>query len=65
VKGLRNDGTWRRVSIRAANPEQTLDLGITEAAFPTPGRATFTAMIGVDCDLQVRTADLAQRPAAV
>jgi hypothetical protein len=52
VKGLRNDGTWRRVAIRVANPEQSLALGITEAAFPEPGRATFTAMLGADCDLK-------------
>ena len=52
VMGLRNDGTWRRFTVRAANPEKSLGLGITEAAFPEPGRATFTAMFGVDCDLQ-------------
>jgi hypothetical protein len=52
VMGMKNDGVWRRVSIRAANPEQTLALGITEAAFPDAGRTTFTAMIGVDCDLK-------------
>ena len=52
VKGMRNDGTWRRFTIRAANPEKSLGLGITEAAFPEPGRAVFTAMVGVDCDLQ-------------
>ena len=52
VKGMRNDGTWRRVSIRAANPEQSLGLGITELAFPEPGRAVFTAMLGVDCDIK-------------
>jgi hypothetical protein len=48
---MRNDGKWRRMTVKAANPEQTLDLGITEAAFPEPGRATFTAMLGLDCDL--------------
>jgi len=51
ANGMKNDGTWRRLSVRAANPERTLGLGITEAAFPEPGRATFNAMVGVDCDL--------------
>jgi hypothetical protein len=52
IKGLRNDGTWRRVSVRAANPDKTLAVGITDAAFPEPGRTTLTAMIGVDCALK-------------
>lgn len=52
VKGLRNDGAWRRVTVRAADPAKTLAVGVTEAAFPEPGRATFTAMIGADCGLR-------------
>jgi len=51
VIGPKNDGTWRRVAVRAADP-QSLAVGITEAAFPEPGRATFTAMIGLDCDIR-------------
>ncbi|MFO0803800.1 MAG: hypothetical protein U0791_11860 [Gemmataceae bacterium] len=49
---MRNDGTWRRFSVRAPNPQQSLGLGIEDAVFPEPGRATFTAKLGVDCDLQ-------------
>jgi hypothetical protein len=52
VRGLRNDGTWRKIEVRAVNPAQTLALGITEAAYPEPGRATFTAMVGTDCDIK-------------
>jgi hypothetical protein len=51
LKNLRNDGTWRRVSIRVPNPD-SIALGIQDAAFPEPGRTTFTAMIGADCDLK-------------
>lgn len=49
---MRNDGTWRRFSVKATNPDRSLGLGIEDAAFPEPGRATFTAKLGVDCDLQ-------------
>ena len=48
---MRNDGTWRRFSVKAANPQQTLGLGLEDAIFPEPGKAAFTAKIGVDCDL--------------
>jgi hypothetical protein len=51
-KGKQNDGVWRRVSLRAVNPAKSLALGITEAKFPAPGRASFTAMIGADCALK-------------
>lgn len=47
---MRNDGTWRRINVRAANPEKSLAVGIEDAAFPEPGHATFTAKVGVDCD---------------
>lgn len=49
---MRNDGTWRRFSARSPNPQQSLGLGIEDAVFPEPGLATFTAKLGVDCDLQ-------------
>jgi hypothetical protein len=52
LKEPRNDGTWRRVSVRGRNPEQSLVVGITDAVYPERGRATFTAMIGLDCDLK-------------
>ena len=52
TKEMRNDGTWRRFTVRAPNP-WSLALGITEAAYPEPGKATFTAMIGLDCDLKM------------
>src|SRR5205085_1514176 len=52
VKEQRNDGTWRRMSVKAANPTQSLAVGITDAVYPEPGRVTFNAMIGLDCDLK-------------
>jgi hypothetical protein len=52
VRGKLNDGHWRKVSVRAANPERSLALSITDAEFPEPGRATFTAQLGLDCDLK-------------
>ena len=48
---MRNDGTWRRFTVKAANPNQTLGLGLEDAVVPDPGKASFTAKIGVDCDL--------------
>ncbi|MDB5311221.1 MAG: hypothetical protein JWO38_5423 [Gemmataceae bacterium] len=52
IRGMRNDGVWRRVAVRAVDPEKTLALGIADPAFPEPGRATFTAMLGVDCAIR-------------
>lgn len=51
VMGARNDGHWRRVSVRVPDPA-TLAVGITEAAYPEPGKTTFTAMIGADCAIR-------------
>ncbi|MBX9585020.1 MAG: hypothetical protein K2X87_32340 [Gemmataceae bacterium] len=48
VMGVRNDGHWRRVAVRVPN-SAALGVGITEAAYPEPGKTTFTAMIGADC----------------
>ncbi|HJZ57815.1 MAG TPA: hypothetical protein VKE74_22840 [Gemmataceae bacterium] len=53
VKELKNDGTWRRVMVKARYPEQTLAVGIKDAEYPEPGRATFTTMIGLDVDLKL------------
>lgn len=52
LKGLRNDGTWRKMSVRAVNVEQTLALGLKDVVSPEPGRVTFIAMLGVDCELK-------------
>lgn len=52
IKGQRNDGTWRRMSVRAVNVDQSLALALQDVVTPEPGRVTFTAMIGVDCDLK-------------
>lgn len=49
--GPRNDGHWRRVSVRVPNPA-SIAVGITEAAYPEPGKTTFTAMIGADCAIR-------------
>lgn len=52
VRGMRNDGTWRKIELRAVNPAHTLGLGLVEAAYPEPGRATFTAHVGTDCAIK-------------
>ena len=52
VKAPRNDGTWRRMAVRAVNPEQTLALGLLDVTSPEPGKITFTAMIGLNCELK-------------
>jgi hypothetical protein len=52
VKAPRNDGTWRRVSARAANPAQTLTLSLRDVVSPEPGRVTFAADVGLNCDLK-------------
>ena len=52
VQGHRNDGTWRRMAVRAVNPEQTLDLGLLDVKNVEPGKVTFTAMIGLNCELK-------------
>lgn len=49
---MRKDGTWRRFTVRAPDPK-SLALGITQAAYPEPGKATFTAMIGLNVDLKM------------
>ena len=52
LKAPRNDGTWRRMSVRAVDPDRTLALTLTGLTSPKPGRVTFSAMAGVDCDLK-------------
>jgi hypothetical protein len=52
VKAMRNDGHWRRLTVRAKNPAHTLALGVKDAAYPEPGRVTFTALLGLDCGLK-------------
>jgi hypothetical protein len=48
----KNDGTWRRITVRAPNPAQSLAVGVMDLANPEPGRVTFTAHIGVDVDIR-------------
>jgi hypothetical protein len=52
VTEMRNDGTWRRIAVRAPNPNQSLAVGIKDVAAPEPGKVTFNAHIGVDCDIR-------------
>ena len=52
VKEMKNDGTWRRLSVIARDPQKSLAVGLRDAVYPEPGRATFTAMIGLDVDLR-------------
>lgn len=52
VKEPRNDGTWRRFTVRAPNP-QAVAVGITEASYPEPGKTALTVMVGLDVDFTV------------
>ncbi len=52
TKGMRNDGMWRRVAVKAVNPAQTLTVALTDSATPEAGRTTFTARIGIDCAMK-------------
>jgi hypothetical protein len=52
LRGKLNDGHWRKVSVRGTNPERSLALSIKDAEFPEPGKTTFTALLGLDCDLK-------------
>ena len=52
IRGKLNDGTWRKVSVRAADPARSLALAIKDAAFPSAGKTTFTAMLGLDCNVK-------------
>ena len=52
IRGKLNDGTWRKVSVRAADPARSLAVAIKDAEFPAPGKAAFTALLGLDCDLK-------------
>lgn len=51
LKSLRNDGHWQRGSIEVIEPKRTLAVGISKLEYPTPGVATFEAMIGADVRL--------------
>ena len=48
---LRNDGHWQTARIEAINPAHTLDLGINNLEYPTPGTVTFDAYVGLDVRL--------------
>src|SRR5262249_38494388 len=52
IKGMRNDGTWRKFAVFSPNAAQSLAFGIKDAESPEPGKVTFTALIGLDCDFQ-------------
>jgi hypothetical protein len=52
VMEKRNDGTWRRVAVRAPDPARSLTVVIADVATPEPGKVTFTARLAVDCDIR-------------
>jgi hypothetical protein len=52
VTEKKNDGTWRRVAVRASNPAQSLTVALKDVASPEPGKLTFTAHVHVDCDIK-------------
>jgi hypothetical protein len=52
LKGQKPDGTWRRIAVKAVNPQQTLALALKDVVSPEPGKLTFTAFIGVDCEIK-------------
>lgn len=49
---LRNDGTWRRITVKAVQPEQSLALGLQDVLSPQAGLLTLTAMIGLNCEFR-------------
>lgn len=52
VTEWRNDGTWRRIAVRAPNLAHTLKVGVKDVCSPQPGTLRFTALIGVGCDIK-------------
>ncbi|HUR53021.1 MAG TPA: hypothetical protein VMZ71_02740 [Gemmataceae bacterium] len=52
VKGMRNDGAWRKFVVTSPTAAKTLGLGIKDAESPEPGKVTFTALITADCDFR-------------
>lgn len=52
IKEMRNDGVWRKIAVTAPNAAQSLAVGIKDAESPEPGKVTFTALIGLDCDFR-------------
>ncbi len=44
----KNDGTWRKVSVSASNPADTLVVDLRNPQFPEAGRMTFDAFVSFD-----------------
>lgn len=51
-KSPRNDGHWQRARIVAVDPAKSLALGLKDLKYPEPGKATVTAMLGLDVRLK-------------
>jgi len=52
MKGMRNDGAWRKFVVTSPNAGKSLAVGITDAECPEPGKVTFTALFTTDCDFR-------------
>jgi hypothetical protein len=52
LKGMRNDGPWRKFRVRSPNAGESLKLAIRDVESPEAGKLTFTALITTDCDFQ-------------
>jgi hypothetical protein len=44
----RNDGTWRKVTVTAVEPQRSLTLHLTNLQKPEPGRTTFDLTVVID-----------------
>ena len=52
VKGMRNDGAWRKFVVTAPAAAKTLAVVIKDAESPEAGKVTFTALISLGCDFK-------------
>ncbi len=52
VKGLENDGLWWRVTMRAPNIADNLQLDVKDVQQPEPGRMLFTTVLAFDADVE-------------
>ncbi len=51
-KGIRNDGTWRRVRVDADNPEKSLDVIVRNVKKPSPGVMTFDMVLSLNVKIK-------------
>lgn len=52
IKGMRNDGAWRKFVVTAPTAAKSLAVVVKDAESPEPGKVTFTALISLACDFR-------------